>query len=56
MKDEVLTLKEAAEMLKFSYEQVRRMVVDGTLPAFKTEGERSHYRILKSDVIKMLQK
>ena len=49
---EALTLQEAAEESGYSEEHLRRMVRDGTLPAQRNGGTRSHIRISRKDLPK----
>lgn len=48
---EVLTVKEAASLLKTSQQQIRRMIQSGDLPAVKVGRER---RILRESISSLL--
>ena len=45
----LLTVKEAAEILKCSQEHIRRLIRSGRLKGF-SEGRRSGFRILEKDL------
>ena len=51
MKYEILTTADAAKILRLSKMQIRMMVREGVLPAYK-EGRKGGNRILKSDIEK----
>lgn len=50
--NEALTLKLAAEESGYTEESLRRMVREGTLPAQRNSGRRSHIRVRRSDLPK----
>lgn len=48
---EVLTLSEAAQLLRMSEGRVRQMIAEGRLPAFRTgPGARSRIRVWRHDL------
>ena len=51
MTDEVLTVKEAAALLKTSWQQIRRMIQSGELPAVKVGRE---WRIPRESISDLL--
>lgn len=53
METEILTLQEAAQLLKVSYGTIRNWIRRGKIPALK---EDRTYRIKKSDIEKRFKK
>lgn len=52
MPDEVLTIKEAASLLRVSDDTIRRMIDEGKLPAFKVRG---NWRIKREEIEKIMR-
>lgn len=50
----ILTTEEAAELLRISYTEVRRLMGDGTLPYTCVGGRKKNIRINRADVLALV--
>jgi excisionase family DNA binding protein len=54
MDTEYLTMKEAADILKFSIRTIQRYIKDGRIRAFKLgKGQRASVRIKASEIVRL---